>query len=104
MTVNQVRDLRGVLDREKAALGVLISMEHPTGPMCKEAATAGFYESKLWNRRYPKIQLFTIADLLEGQQVHMPPVRQVGATFKKAPKAASQALETPELPMFEDEP
>ena len=31
--VKDVRDLRGVLDREKAAIGILISLQSPTGPM-----------------------------------------------------------------------
>ncbi|MCX6338662.1 MAG: DNA methyltransferase [Candidatus Aureabacteria bacterium] len=83
-TVSHIRDLRGVVDREKAAIGVLISMEEPTKPMKTEAATAGFYESKLWNKKYPKIQLLTIEDLLTGKQVKMPPVKQVSTTFKKA--------------------
>jgi len=38
VNVAQVRDLRGVLDREKAEIGVLISMEPATKPMLKEAA------------------------------------------------------------------
>ena len=38
-----VRDLRGVIEREKAEIGVLISMEPPTKPMLKEAAEAGLY-------------------------------------------------------------
>jgi hypothetical protein len=45
VNVSQVRDLRGVLDREKADIGVLISMESPSKPMVKEAAEAGFYKS-----------------------------------------------------------
>lgn len=40
-----VRDLRGVIEREKAAIGVLITMEEPTKPMVKEAAEAGFYNT-----------------------------------------------------------
>ncbi|MCG2815407.1 MAG: restriction endonuclease [Candidatus Aminicenantes bacterium] len=84
--VNHVRDLRGVVEREKAAIGVLISMETPTKPMQTEAVTAGFFESKIWGKKYPKIQLLTIAELLTGNQVDMPPIRQVGATFKKAEK------------------
>jgi site-specific DNA-methyltransferase (adenine-specific) len=84
ITANHVRDLRGVVDREKAAIGVLISMEDPTKPMQTEAVTAGFFESKTWGKKYPKIQLLTIADLLGGKQIDMPPIRQVGATFKKA--------------------
>jgi DNA modification methylase len=84
VTANHVRDLRGVVDREKAAIGVLISMEDPTKPMQTEAITAGFFESKTWGKKYPKIQLLTIAELLGGKQIDMPPIRQVGATFKKA--------------------
>jgi len=85
-----VRDLKGVLDREKAAIGVLITMQEATSPMKTEAATAGFYESTLWGRKYPKVQLFTVAELLAGKKVEMPPIRQVGATFKKAPKATEK--------------
>ncbi len=102
VTVNQVRDLRGVVEREKAAIGVLISMEDPTKPMRTEAATAGHYESKVWNKMYPKIQLLTVAELLAGKQIDMPPVRQVGATFKKAPKASRKGAQTAELPSHGD--
>lgn len=83
---DHVHSLRGVVDREKAALGVLISMNEPTGPMKEEAVTAGFFESQAWGKRYAKIQLLTVADLLAGKQIDMPPIRQVNATFKKAPK------------------
>ena len=81
---NHVRDLRGVVEREKAAIGVLISMEEPSKPMQTEAATAGLYESKTWGKKYPKIQLLTVAELLAGKKIEMPPIRQVSQTFKKA--------------------
>lgn len=84
LMASYVRDLRGVVEREKAAIGVLISMEEPTKPMQTEAATAGLYESKFWGKKYPKIQLLTVAELLAGKKIDMPPIRQVGATFKKA--------------------
>jgi hypothetical protein len=90
LKATDVRDLRGVVDREKAAIGVLISMDKFSKPMQTEAVTAGFYESKIWGKKYPKLQLMTIADLLEGKRVDMPPVRQVGATFKKAKRKHSQ--------------
>lgn len=76
--------MKGVAEREKSAIGVLISMQNPTKDMKTEAATAGFFESKLWNKKYPKIQLLTIAELLDGKKIEMPPIRQVNATFKKA--------------------
>lgn len=102
VTANHVRDLRGVVEREKAAIGALISMEDPTGPMQTEAVTTGFYESRIWNKRYPKIQLLTITELLAGKKIDMPPIRQVGATFKKAPKASNQVRETAELYLPEE--
>jgi len=94
-----VRDLKGVLDREKAALGVLISMQEPTGPMKTEEATAGFYESEMWGQKYPKIQLLTVAQLLDGKKIEMPPIQQVGVTFKKAPKAKGKKGEQSKLPL-----
>lgn len=92
-----IRDLKGVLEREKAAVGVLISMQESTAPMQTEAVTAGFYESALWGKKYPKIQLFTVADLLAGKKIEMPPIKQVSVTFKTAPKATKKKSEQHEL-------
>jgi hypothetical protein len=94
-----VRDLKGVLEREKAAIGVLISMQKPTSDMKTEAVTAGFYESAFWGKKYPRIQLLTVAELLAGKGIEMPPIRQVGATFKKAPKVTKKKGEQQELPV-----
>jgi hypothetical protein len=68
--VSHVRDLRGVIDREQAQIGVLISFNEPTGPMRQEAASAGFYESP-WGK-HSRIQLLTVAELLAGQRIDMP--------------------------------
>jgi len=86
---DHVRDLRGVLDRESAEIGVLITMQPPTQPMKREAASTGFYESPGWKKKYPRLQILTIAELLSGIQIDMPPLGDpaVGATFKKAKKA-----------------
>jgi hypothetical protein len=88
-----VRDLKGVMEREKASIGIPISMQEPTAPMKREAATAGFYESAVWGKKYPKVQLFTVAGLLAGKRIEMPPLRQVNATFKKAAKAKGKGEE-----------
>ena len=68
--VSEVRDLIGVLQREKAEIGVYISFEEPTKPMLREAAEAGFYTSPgssgAEGGKFPRIQLLTIRDLLEG--------------------------------------
>jgi len=78
-----IRDLVGTVDREKAAIGVFITLEPPSSQMIKEALSAGFYRHKFTGQDYPRIQILTIADLLAGKQVNMP--RAFG-TFKQAPR------------------
>ena len=80
-----VREMPGILTREKANLGVLITLENPTQPMKKEAASHGFYESP-WGSRHPKVQILTVEELLMGKQPDMPSSGDL-RTFKKAPKA-----------------
>jgi hypothetical protein len=97
---NHVRDLRGVVEREQAQIGVLISMQEPTQPMRSEAAEAGFYVSPTWSdRKFPRIQLLTVAELLDGKRINYPPSRQVDATFKNAPKAREAAATPQQLPL-----
>lgn len=95
VTSSQVRDLVGVLAREKAELGILISFQEPTRDMRKEAASAGFYESP-WGK-HPKVQLLTVGDLLQGKTVDMPRTAGTNRTFKKAPKAKRLNEPHPEL-------
>jgi len=93
VTVSMIRDLLGVVERENAQIGVFITLEEPTRPMRAEAAKAGFYHSEVWNRDYPRIQILTIAELLEGKGIDMPPMRQVSQTFKRAKKENPNAGE-----------
>jgi site-specific DNA-methyltransferase (adenine-specific) len=83
--VAHVRDLRGVVEREKAAIGVLMTMQTPTQSMRREAASTGFYESP-WGTKHPRLQILTVQELLAGKKIDMPPSRDL-RTFKKAPKA-----------------
>jgi hypothetical protein len=89
---SHVRDLRGVIEREKAEIGVLISMEHPTKPMLKEAAEAGFYKSPGLTDKYPRIQILSIEELLAAKKIDYPRFAS-DATFKKAPRARKAAEE-----------
>jgi DNA modification methylase len=92
--VKDVRDLRGVLEREKAAMGVLISLQPPTGPMEAEAASAGFYAHKMNGQQYPRLQLRTVKELMDGKGIERPSnVAAVDETFKKAPKAKDKGHE-----------
>jgi len=91
-----IRDLVGTVQRENAAIGVFITLEEPTRDMKAEAVSAGYYESPGWNHRYPRIQILTIAELLHGAKIDMPP--QYG-TFKQAQKAKQDGAEQPQLEM-----
>lgn len=87
--VAHVRDLRGVIEREKAEIGVLIAMEEPSKPMLKEAADAGFYQPPGLADKYPRLQILTIAQLLDGKPIEFPRLLEV--TYKRAPKAKAAA-------------
>jgi DNA modification methylase len=68
-----VRDLAGTVGRERAEMGILISLEKPTQGMTGEAAKSGSYSSPLTGQSYPKVQVFTVADHFEGRTPRMPP-------------------------------
>jgi len=82
-----IRDLRGVVERENAAIGVLITLERPSTDMVREAVSAGFFISELWQRKYPRLQILSIEDLLSDKQIQMPAPY---GTFKKAQRVKKQ--------------
>lgn len=85
VTVSQIRDLRGTIEREEAEIGVFLCFEEPTKPMLREAAEAGLYQSTD-GTTYARIQILTIQEILNGKQPDYPRFAK-DATFKKAPKA-----------------
>ena len=97
VTVSQVRDLVGVLDREKAQIGVFLCFEEPTKPMLREAAEAGLYKSAD-GTTYARMQILTIEQILKGAQPEYPLHRR-DATFKKAPRSRPQAATNMTLPL-----
>lgn len=82
VNVAMVRDLAHVVKREKAQIGVFITLADPTKPMLTEAVKEGFYET-LYGK-FPRLQILTIQQLLEGKQPHIPWVDP--ESFKKAAK------------------
>jgi site-specific DNA-methyltransferase (adenine-specific) len=93
-----IRDLRGTIEREGAAIGVFVTLEEPSSEMKREATTASFYQSPSWGRNYAKIQILTIAELLRGAEIQMPPAY---GTFKQAQRVEQPGAVQPGLG-FED--
>ena len=95
-----IATLKGDMDREDAAVGIFITLEEPTEPMRQEAIGAGFYEPEsLPGNRYPKVQVLTIEQLLDGAQPDYPRFA-APQTFRKAPRrrrreGVQQALQQP---------
>jgi len=91
-----VRDLKGVLDREKAEIGLFVTLEEPSGPMHIEATTAGIYYSELFGRDYQRIQILTIRELLEEHHRPDLPLLVLPA-YQQAERVAKKAAEQGEL-------
>ncbi|WP_444550076.1 site-specific DNA-methyltransferase [Candidatus Magnetomonas plexicatena] len=72
VSVKDIRDLGHVIERDNAKVGIFITLEQPTRDMKTEAVSAGYYKSPATNRDYPRIQIFTIEDLFNGQQPQLP--------------------------------
>ncbi|MFN2375971.1 MAG: site-specific DNA-methyltransferase [Candidatus Binatia bacterium] len=81
-----VRDLRGVLEREdECEMAGFISLQEPSKAMQEEAARAGMYEYA--GRSYPRIQMLTIRQVFEDK-----------AEFKTPSKVGSR-ISTGQMPL-----
>ena len=85
VSVAMVRDLAHVVEREKAEIGLFVTLAEATRPMREEAVKTGFYESPITGAAFPKLQILTIAGLMEGtERAQYPDLSGGGVTFKKA--------------------
>ncbi len=88
-----IRDLRGTMNREKAEMAILITLQQPTRAMREEAAGAGVYTSPS-GVLYPTIQILTIEELLEGKEARLPHGQ---ATYRKANRISRDRQPTLDL-------
>jgi site-specific DNA-methyltransferase (adenine-specific) len=83
VTRSNIATLKGDVDREKAAIGLFITLAEPTREMQKEAVAAGHYESP-FHGAVPKIQILSVEELLAGKRPQLPDLSRGEQTFKKA--------------------
>jgi site-specific DNA-methyltransferase (adenine-specific) len=88
-----VATLLGDVENQKAAAGVLVTLEKPSKQMRTEAADAGRFQSKLWHDKdYPRIQILTVEGLLNGnERIDAPPQLNPFATAAREQKQHEQA-------------
>jgi DNA modification methylase len=80
--VRYIRELRDVVSKQKAAIGIFLTLEEPTSDMIREAKATDPYVSQTWNHEYPKIQILTIRELLSDKRPNIPPTMNA---FQEAP-------------------
>ena len=89
-----IATLKGDMEREKAEIGLFITLNEPTRPMLQEAASAGFYTPDHYpDHQYPRLQILTVAELLSGAEAQYPRVAPA-ATFRRAPRRRRQGRQT----------
>ena len=81
-----IATLKGDMEREKAALGLFITLRPPTRPMLQEAASAGVYVPEHYpDHQFARLQILTIDALLSGEQADYPRFAP-NATFRRSPR------------------
>lgn len=85
-----MRDLRGTIEREEAACGILITLEDATKPMQQEAREAGQFKSD-YLPPIDRLQIVTVQEILEGARMQLPLVAEVA---KRAAKSKIDAGQT----------
>ncbi len=95
--VGDVRDLRGVIEREDAAIGVLVTAGTRTRAMEREAAAAGLYRSPWSGGTHPRIQIITAGEIVRGEAIDMPS-RMGMRQYQQAPRATERS----EQPRMDD--
>ena len=86
----QIATLKGDMEREKAEIGLFVTLSPPTGPMRQDAIAAGFYEPEHFpGQKFPRVQILTIEELLSGQAADYPRYAPQ-ATFRQAPRRRRQ--------------
>ncbi len=94
---NQIATLKGDMEREKAEIGLFITLQPPSRPMESEAVSAGFYTPEHYpDSHYPRVQILTIEELLNSAQAQYPRLAP-DATFRRAQRRGRAAGTQPGL-------
>jgi hypothetical protein len=88
-----IQELTGVMENEGAVIGLIISLHQPRLGMITDTVHAGSYESDLWKKKFLKIQIRTVAELLEGKKFDIPhPYSLLKKTSKKKEQGETAQL------------
>lgn len=88
--VSMIRDLCHVVAREKAEIGLFVTLTDPTRPMKDEATKAGFYSPPFIGKKFSKLQILTVEGILKGTERPEYPSLERGGVPVKKPKGQAK--------------
>jgi hypothetical protein len=88
--VSYIRDLNGTIEREKAAMGYLLTL-YPADNLVKESMKYGVYKNKLLDKDFPKIQVVSIQELLKNEKMPIPATHEIAVV--KAAEAKGKNIQ-----------
>ncbi len=71
LTPSVIRELHSVVENEKAAMGIFITL-YPMPNLIKESKKYGYYHNQFMGQDYPKIDVISIEEMLQGKRLHLP--------------------------------
>ncbi len=87
-----IRDLKGVMERDEAVMGIFLCLYEPTKGMREEAKKAGIYKSNFTNLEYPKFRIVTAQDILNGARLDTPVFEVVKKAVHKGKENQNQIV------------
>ncbi len=88
LNLSMIKDLITTVNHNNAQMGILLTLYEPTKNMLLEAVKAGQYILPFNNKKFPKIQIMTIKELLEGKKCDIPLLMLgPGINYKKSQRA-----------------
>jgi hypothetical protein len=84
-----IRDLNGTMERDGAVAGYLLTL-YPMENMVKESKKYGTYRNNLYGKDFPKIQVVSVQEMLDGSRLDLPTVLGVLKSAQKKGKGSKQ--------------
>ncbi len=91
LTPAVVRELFGTVEREKAAMGYLLTLR-PMENLVKESKKYGLYTNVLFGASYPKIEVVSVEQILAGHRIAIPLNQRIDVVKSAQEKAQDTQL------------
>ncbi|CAN5650727.1 hypothetical protein BH24ACI2_BH24ACI2_03210 [soil metagenome] len=85
----EMGEMRGTIERENAAAGIMITRNEPTAPMIQEAKAAGQFKPENFSA-FDRLQIVTVQEILDGAKMNLPLMEEVAKRARKAKVEKSQ--------------